>query len=287
MFLASGYINTIDDRLKYINEMEQKRIMEYGINYMEYIETVYYDNDINESINSEYCGISLDELINIVLRMDMAINEESMKYIDGLIYDIGGIEIWEKFGLVDKIRIYQLLSVIKKTFGINELNQLHNVSKSLSLSLLDRRYDTICYIKYNNKITNIGILFDDEKIFLDMMKNDLCINKQNIKYLQQLLYIDADHTIIDMINSDFVLIGVYIGDLNDKQIIYWRWKYYRNFNEYFMGHIYDRNYNAIDYTLLISNNNSIDDDKNNKIVTRDCKTDTKRRRLLEKRKRNI
>ncbi len=287
MFLASGYINTIDDRLKYINEMEQARIMEYGINYMEHIETVYYDNDINEPINNEYNGISLDELIDIVLRMDMVINEENIRYIDGLIYDIGGIDIWNKFNLVDKIKIYQLLSVIKKTFGINELNQLHNVSKSLSLSLLDRRYDAICYITYDNKITSMAILFDDNKVFLDMMKNDLCIDKDNIRYVQQLLFINNNNKIIDMINSDLVIIGIYTGDLDDKQIIYWRWKDYRIFNEYFMGKIYDKQYGDIDYNRLINNVDEIYNEKNNREIKRDSKVDTKRRRPLEKRRRNI
>jgi hypothetical protein len=90
-----------------------------------------------------------------------------------------------------------------------------------------------------------------------------------------------------MINSDLVIIGIYTGDLDDKQIIYWRWKDYRIFNEYFMGKIYDKQYGDIDYNRLINNVDEIYNEKNNREIKRDSKVDTKRRRPLEKRRRNI
>jgi hypothetical protein len=284
MFIASDYVNTIDTRLKYINDMEHELITNYGINYIEYIETIYYENDINEPINNIYIGISLDELIKVVLCMDMFITEDSIKYINGIIYDIGGIEIWNTFKLLDKIKIYQLLSVIKKTYGINELNQIHNISKSLALTLFDKKYDHVCYLTYDKKITGIAILLDDT-LCGNMLRHDLNINNNNIKYLQQILLIDNDYQIIKLINNDMCIIGIYIGDLEDKQIIYWRWKNYKHFNEYFMVKIYDKIV-EVDYNNIIEPIN-IDNNTFNNSIIRDKKIDTKRKRLYQKRKRYI
>jgi len=286
MFNIDGYMNTDNDRFSYINKMEKMRIDKYGDNYIEYIETIYYENDINEPINSEYKHISFKDLINIVLRMDMVITIEYMKYIDGIIYDIGGIDIWDNIELIEQIKIYQLLSIIKKTFGINELNQIHNISNAISLSLLNNKYEAICYLTYdNNRITSLAILYDDEKIFMDMMKNDLMIDENyKIKYLHQLIFIDNNNKILDMISSDYKIIGIYIGDLNDKQKVYWRWKDYKLLNEYFMGKIYNINNDEIDYKTLIGINENI---KVDNIIIRNTKLDTKKRRLSKKRKRKI
>jgi hypothetical protein len=286
MFNSEGYINTDNDRLDYINRMEKSRIDKYGNNYIEHIETIYYENDINDKIDEEYRNISFNELINIVLRMDMAITVETMKYIDGIIYDIGGINLWNNINIVDAIKIYQLLSIIKKTFGINDLNQIHNVSNAISLSLLNNRYDAICYLRYyDNKINSLAILYDDEQMFESMLKIDLDINNNSkIKYLHQLLFIDNNNKILDMIEYDYKIIAIYIGDLNDKQKVYWKCKDYKLFNEYFIGKIYDGNNMEVSYNSLVGIN---DDIKVDNIISRNIKLDTKRRRPSKKRQRRI
>jgi hypothetical protein len=283
---SKGYINTNNERLDYINLMEKTRIDKYGTNYIEYIETIYYENDINDKIDEEYKNISLDDLINIVLRIDMAITVETIKYIDGIIFDIGGIDIWTNMDIIEIIKIYQLLSIIKKTFGINELNQIHNVSNAISLSLLNKRYDAICYLIYNNnKIDSLAILYDDESMFENMLKTDLDINNNDkIKYLHQLLFIGNNNKILDMIEYDYKIIAIYIGDLNDKQKVYWKCKDYKSLNEYFIGKIYDINNTEVIYNSLCGIN---DDIKIDNIIVRDTKMDTKRRRPLTKRQRRI
>jgi hypothetical protein len=54
-----------------------------------------------------------------------------------------------------------------------------------------------------------------------------------------------------------------------------------------MGKIYDKQYGDIDYNRLINNVDEIYNEKNNREIKRDSKVDTKRRRPLEKRRRNI
>jgi hypothetical protein len=210
-----------------------------------------------------------------------------MKYIDGMIYDIGITELWNNMNLVEIIKMYQLLSVIKKTFGVNELNQITNVSKILSQSLFTKKYEPICYVSYdiyNKRLDGIAILYDDNRSFIDMMRDDLLIDNENIKYLHNVLYVDNNKKIIKMIDSDYIIIGVYLCELNNRQENYWIWKEYKILNEYYMGKIYNYKDNEISYNELSGIKENY---LNNKIVIRDNKQDSRRRRPLKKRIRDI
>jgi len=305
IFNSNPFIHSLDKRLNYINEQETKRINLYGIKYIEYIEGLYYDNiflekrltkneelyketgDINE-INND---ISMDELINITLKMDMNITNENIKYIEGLIYDLDLVEYWNDIDIINKIKMYQLLSTIKNTFSISELNQIQNIPISIGQSLFTRKYNISCYVNYNkevNKLTEIGLIYKDEIEFLGMMKNDLGLNIDNVMYIQQLILIDRDNKIKKKIieNNDYLVIGIYRCELTNRNENYWRWYNYEIFNEYFLGRIYDMNMINIEYKNLC-NNEDYENKIDNRIIIRNKKRDMIRKRLSNKRKRQI
>jgi hypothetical protein len=294
IFNSNPFIHSIDKRLNYINEQEQYKISLYGSKYIEYIEELYYDNNelYHETtyINEENYNISIDELINIVLTMDMNITIDNMKYIDGIIYDLDLIEYWNNENIINKIKIYQLLSVIKNTFGINDLNQLLNVPLSLSQSLFTKKYKLSCYIHYNNeinKITSIGLLYNDKDEFMDMMKDDLKLEIENIIYIQQLILIDRKNKIKEKLcnDYDYIIIGIYRGELSNKNENYWRLYNYEIFNDYFLGQIYNTNIDSIEYNKLKNKKNIINEDNN--IIIRNNKRNILRKRLSIKRRRKV